>query len=198
MDVDEAGRDGKAAGVDHPPPPVEAAHLHDAPAGDADVPVIGGEAAPVDDASVLDQQVVGHLRHSSVRSGTAGGGLGARIPRTAAARIPRARSGLPPPRRRCYPGSGRRVRPRRSGRLWNPTGSRGGASSSPSPRAASPTPATPSTPSATRRSAPSPPTCLPTAPVAAPRPSSVSSPKTAATPLPRSTCAAPSSRATGS
>ena len=85
----------------------------------------------------LINRSVGHLRRSSVRSRTAGGVLGLAYPaRRRRAFLERGPASAPAPPVLSW--FGRRVRPRRSGRLWNPIGSRGGASSRPSPRAASP------------------------------------------------------------
>ena len=60
--VDEPGRDHPSVGLDDPPGgAVQPSQLHDLAVGDADVAVEGGPAGAVDDAAVLDEQVVGHV-----------------------------------------------------------------------------------------------------------------------------------------
>src|SRR5207245_9312131 len=60
--VDESRRDDPPVGLDDPPRgSVEAPELYDLSVGDSDVAVAGGPARAIDDAAVLDQQVVGHV-----------------------------------------------------------------------------------------------------------------------------------------
>jgi hypothetical protein len=59
--VDEPRRDDPSIGLDDTSRgSVEAPELHDLSLGHPDVTVKGGPARAVDDAAVLDQQVVGH------------------------------------------------------------------------------------------------------------------------------------------
>ena len=61
MDVDEAGGDDGAFGVDDAPRRlVEPALGHDPPAADANVGAVAGEPAAVDHGPILDEQVEGH------------------------------------------------------------------------------------------------------------------------------------------
>ena len=58
VDVDEAGDDDRALGVDDAPRRlVEAALGDDPPIADADVGAVAGKAAAVDDGAVLDEEV---------------------------------------------------------------------------------------------------------------------------------------------
>ena len=67
--VDEARRDGPAVGLDGlARGAAETPHLDDLAAGHGDVAVIGGPTRAVDDASVLDEQVVEPCRCSSLRA----------------------------------------------------------------------------------------------------------------------------------